>query len=136
MNRRIHFDQLNCTGCRVCELICSLRHTETFNPSRSRIRITMKDEGGECLASRCRQCKKPPCAEVCPVDAIIKDDQTGIIKIDVDTCIGCGECAEACPFGSIFLDPVSDEMIFCDFCGGDPACVNYCVTNALNWSKA
>ena len=133
MKRKIRFDQLNCTGCRVCELICSFRHTDTFNPARSRVRISIEDEGGRCVISQCKQCKKPPCIDACPVDAISKDAELGIIKIDQEICIGCGECAEACPFGSIFVDQELDEMIVCDLCGGDPACVDYCVTNALKW---
>ena len=133
MKKKIRFEQLNCTGCRVCELICSFRHTDTFNPARSRVRIAIEDEGGTCVISQCKRCKKPLCIEACPVDAISKDTELGIITIDQEICIGCGECVEACPFGSIFIDSETEEMIACDLCGGDPACVDYCVTNALQW---
>lgn len=42
-----------------------------------------------------------PCEEVCPVDAISKDEN-GIAKIDFTKCILCGKCMNACPFGAIF----------------------------------
>ncbi len=41
-----------------------------------------------------------PCEEVCPVDAISKDED-GIEHIDYDKCIHCGRCLTACPFGAI-----------------------------------
>ncbi len=42
-----------------------------------------------------------PCQDVCPVDAISKDEN-GIAKIDFAKCIFCGKCMNACPFGAIF----------------------------------
>jgi len=42
-----------------------------------------------------------PCQEVCPVDAITKDED-GIAIIDFEKCIMCGKCILACPFGAIF----------------------------------
>lgn len=41
-----------------------------------------------------------PCEDVCPVDAI-KKDESGHAKINFDTCISCGKCISACPFGAI-----------------------------------
>lgn len=41
-----------------------------------------------------------PCEEVCPVNAITKDD-TGKETIDYNKCIYCGKCSRACPFGAI-----------------------------------
>ncbi len=42
-----------------------------------------------------------PCEEVCPVDAIYRDEQTGKEIIDYNKCIYCGRCIQACPFGTI-----------------------------------
>jgi [FeFe] hydrogenase (group B1/B3) len=42
-----------------------------------------------------------PCEEVCPVDAIRRDEATGKQYIDFDACISCGKCMIACPFGAI-----------------------------------
>ncbi|MBQ4370831.1 MAG: 4Fe-4S binding protein, partial [Firmicutes bacterium] len=42
------------------------------------------------------------CLYVCPTGAT--DTENSVI--DVDKCIGCGVCAEACPSGAISLIPV------------------------------
>jgi len=41
-----------------------------------------------------------PCEDVCPVDAI-KKDEAGYAEINFDACISCGKCVGACPFGAI-----------------------------------
>lgn len=43
---------------------------------------------------------KVPCEDVCPVDAI-KKDESGHAKIDFDKCITCGKCVSGCPFGAV-----------------------------------
>ena len=136
MKRILLFDPIKCTGCRVCEIICSLRHTGECNPARSRVKILEKEEGGICISIRCRRCKKPPCIEACPVGAMSQDAQTGVIRIDEELCIGCVKCVEACPFGAMSLDPVTDNIIVCDLCDGEPACALYCVTGATRYVRA
>jgi len=42
-----------------------------------------------------------PCEDVCPVDAIKRDEKTGKQHIDFNSCISCGKCMTACPFGAI-----------------------------------
>lgn len=58
----------------------------------------------------CQHCSNPACVEVCPTGASWKDEETGIVLIDSDSCIGCGSCMKACPYDVRQLqegDPVS-----------------------------
>ena len=47
--------------------------------------------------------------------------------IDQDKCIQCMECVPGCPFDTVFVAPTG-ELLKCDLCGGDPACVKACST--------
>ncbi|RLF98060.1 MAG: hypothetical protein DRN49_06520, partial [Thaumarchaeota archaeon] len=77
-----------CTGCRLCELICSIQHYRVFNPRRSRITVIRDDEKGVFIPITCFQCEDPPCMKICPVHAIYRD-KNGAVRIDYERCIGC-----------------------------------------------
>lgn len=62
-----------CVNCGICQKVCPF-HAIIYSPV--------------------------PCEEVCPVNAIQKDEQ-GKEVIDLEKCIFCGKCLEACPFGAI-----------------------------------
>jgi carbon-monoxide dehydrogenase iron sulfur subunit len=79
----------------------------------------------------CRKCAPAPCVEACPVEALSQDEETGLITVDEDRCIGCDRCAESCEFGAITTHPITKVAIVCDECGGDPLCVKYCMPEAL-----
>ncbi len=51
----------------------------------------------------CRKCKDAPCIEVCPADALEKDDK-GIISRSTNLCISCKSCVVICPFGTMMTD--------------------------------
>jgi Fe-S-cluster-containing hydrogenase component 2 len=105
----------------------------------------------------CRQCLDPVCMIPCPVGSILRID-SGAIQI-TDWCIGCHNCAMACPFGSIqmhetseteraersvhfarLIEPgfqlreVTEQAVVCDLCSqsalGQPACVYACPHDA------
>jgi len=64
------------------------------------------------------------------------DEGTGSVTIDEEKCVGCGSCAEACPFNSegvIKPSVIAGKFIKCDLCGGDPQCVEICPTGALRY---
>lgn len=51
-----------------------------------------------------------PCEDVCPVNAIIKDDE-GREEINIDKCISCGKCLHSCPFGAIVYNSQMIDVI-------------------------
>ena len=52
----------------------------------------------------CRHCEDPVCL-LCSVNGIVRIP-SGEITIVEDNCIGCGACAERCPYGNISMHPV------------------------------
>lgn len=124
-----------CTGCMSCVTACSFVKTRSFKPVNSRINILMKEDKMLSIPTTCWQCEKPPCADVCPVNAIVKDQKTGMVNIVSDLCIGCKVCAPACPFGAVTVDTEKGIAVKCDLCDGDPECVKVCTPGALQYVK-
>lgn len=120
-----------CSGCRTCEMACSLAHAGEFNPLKSRIRVVRKKLHGVFIPVYCMQCTSLPCAKACPVGAISRDEDTWAVLINDEKCIRCGACAQACPFGAITYDPDTKDLIKCDLCGGDPKCAKQCIDGAI-----
>ncbi len=124
-----------CTGCKKCELVCSVFHTGTSDPARSRIRVLKWDHVGFYLPVSCQNCDHASCAEVCPSGACKKDPVLGVTVINPRVCIGCKSCVLACPFGVPVFDRVEGISIKCDYCGGDPKCVPACKAGALSFME-
>ncbi|MEM3506156.1 MAG: 4Fe-4S dicluster domain-containing protein [Candidatus Bathyarchaeia archaeon] len=116
-----------CSSCRICELICSFKHEGVFNPSKSRVKVIRIEPPAYDFPIACKQCGKPPCKNVCPVNAINKNYE-GILQVDESACIGCSLCVQACPFGAIKLKPDSGIAIMCNLCG---ECVKRCPPETL-----
>jgi carbon-monoxide dehydrogenase iron sulfur subunit len=123
-----------CTGCRMCELACSMKRTGEFNPARSRICVVAYDESF-CLPVMCFQRENAYCAEVCDTGAIIRDEATGVVRVIADKCTGCKTCILACPFGNMIFSNEKKMVENCDFCNGKPECVGVCATKALEFKE-
>ncbi len=118
-----------CTGCRLCESVCSLVNEGVVRPFKSRVRVVKVKDGLANMPIICHQCLKAPCAEQCPVNAI--SSREGVVVVDRQACIGCGVCVTACPFGAVTM--IDGAVLKCELCGGDPACVKYCAAKAIQF---
>ena len=135
MNKILVVDYEKCTGCRNCEMACSVFHVQASNPARSAVRIVKWEMKGLNVPVICQQCEEPACANICPVQAISRDAETGAMVVDYDLCVGCRMCIVACPFGAITFDVERRQAIKCDLCGGidEPWCVRFCQPEALTY---
>lgn len=119
-----------CTGCTTCQLACSARAAKGYNPRLARLKVLVEGENFLNRPIVCIQCENAFCLRSCPVKAISRDAETGVVLVDKEVCTGCKACVEACPDSMIQLD-FQDKADKCDLCEGDPLCVRYCVPGAL-----
>lgn len=118
-------DFSRCSGCRRCEIACSLYHERRIWPEASRIRVFMLLPGIE-FPHFCVQCEDYPCVDVCPAGALSVSDKTGAVLVDANACTGCGNCVEACPGKIPHMHPERNIALICNLCNGDPQCVRVC----------
>ena len=134
MENVLWVDIEKCSGCRTCEVACSLKNTGQSNPTRSRIRVIRYERQGQFhnfIPMVCQQCSNPLCMEACPVNAISRNPETGAMVVDSDNCVGCRVCVMICPIGGVSIDPVTSVAYKCDLCDGDPECVKHCDLEAI-----
>ena len=136
MQKVIMVDPGKCTGCRICENACSFTKTESFSPVQSRIKIIKNESYGVAVPVMCAHCTEPPCMYACPIDIISVDPFTGWVVTKEEACVGCRACMIACIFGAVSMDMQRGVAVHCDLCGGDPMCVKFCPTGALQYIPA
>lgn len=140
----LRIDHADCWGCMACQVACK---QETGAPEGINL-IEVREEGPMVVDGKphftfrvhvCRHCDDPPCAEVCPVKAIVKRDD-GIVILNGKECTGCGSCLEACPYGAISFDEESGVAWKCNLCyqrvdqGLYPACAdNVCLGHCIHF---
>ena len=133
MEHIILLDYEKCVGCRQCSLSCSFTKEASFSLAKARNTVLWVHRAEVFMPMRCQHCESPLCMDVCPMEAISRNEETGAIIIDADRCIGCKMCMVVCPFGAVTWDADSHSMIKCDLCDGEPECVKHCVYGALTW---
>lgn len=131
-------NEAKCTGCKRCEINCSLFHDKACSTYISRVKISrnLHFHGSDGLLNQnftyfpetCRQCQEPACGNACPNEAIYANEK-GIKIVDEDKCIGCGACAEACPWHMPSVNPVTKKSGKCIACG---LCAEGCPSGALS----
>ena len=90
------------------------------------------------IKRQCLHCIDPSCVSVCPVKAMTKNPETGLVSYDADACIGCRYCVAACPFHvpQFQYDTPFPRIAKCQLCkeelakGDIPACAKVCPTGA------
>ena len=90
-----------CTDCNNCVDACGRRH------GYSRIERTGLQLGNMLFPSACRHCEDPVCL-LCSVNGIVREPD-GEIRIVPDNCIGCGACAERCPYDNIQMHELTEQ---------------------------
>ena len=89
---RISVNPKKCTGCHLCELVCSLFHLGVINPEKSAIRI-QKDDLHTSMNTPlvCRQCKEMKCL----------DGEDVVEKLEQEQFLWKIARAGRCPFNSL-----------------------------------
>jgi Fe-S-cluster-containing hydrogenase component 2 len=124
-------DLIKCSGCRKCEIACSIAHEGQIWPEASRIRVFMLTPTIE-FPHFCAQCEDYPCVESCSFDALSVSDETGAVIVDKEQCTACGQCIQACPGRIPHIHPTEKYAVICDLCGGDPQCAKVCEEGRWN----
>ncbi len=92
-------DTRTCVDCDNCVSACTRRHGR---PRLERQNAGLQ-QGPFQVPASCYHCVDPTCL-FCSVNGIVREP-SGEIRIVEDNCIGCGACAERCPYDNIFLAP-------------------------------
>ena len=162
-------DTKRCIGCWSCAVACKLENNIPDQIWYKRVETvggaspnTPAGTYGDCTLSYrptgCMHCDNPACVEACPVGATWKDEETGVVMQDPETCVGCGACVQASPYQARTLleeEPVwrvdfpvgavnapehrAGTVEKCTLCnhrleeGREPACVEGCPARALTF---
>jgi Fe-S-cluster-containing hydrogenase component 2/CRP-like cAMP-binding protein len=89
-----------CTRCDECVQAC----VDTHADGHSRLFLDGPRFGKYLVPTSCRACLEPVCMIGCPVGSIHRGDNRQIVI--ENWCIGCGLCANSCPYGSIQMHDI------------------------------
>ncbi|MFC1819987.1 FAD-dependent oxidoreductase [Thermodesulfobacteriota bacterium] len=81
----LNFFEDDCNGCHSCEVACKQEHGLGVGP---RV-VKVLEDAPLFKPLFCHHCDNAPCAMACPEDAIVEDNETGVILHDKDKCTGC-----------------------------------------------
>ncbi len=110
-----------CSGCDSCVAAC--KHENELNLGVYRNHVSAVGPVGTYpniemywLPMQCQQCENPGCIEVCPTGASYRDEETGVVLVNQDDCIGCESCLTGCPYGVRYMNPATNTIEKCTLC--------------------
>lgn len=135
-------NNVDCIGCRACEIACKDKNGLAPGPRFRRVQYieggTFPDVFAYKVNMSCNHCAEPACLPACPTGAIFKRKDNGVVDIDSTLCIGCRRCEATCPFGAPQFDPEDQIVKKCNMCideleaGRKPYCVMACMMRVLD----
>jgi phenylglyoxylate dehydrogenase beta subunit len=129
----LHFRAGRCDGCGDCMRACAQVKSGAADLSHARIRILPGGEGGGYELALCRQCADPVCVMNCPAGALSKNGESGVIDWNGGRCVNCLLCTAGCAYAGIVYEASIGHVTKCDMCDGEPACVEACPHDALEY---
>jgi anaerobic dimethyl sulfoxide reductase subunit B (iron-sulfur subunit) len=133
---------VDCIGCRACEIACKDKNGLPAGPRFRRVQYveggTFPDVYAYKVNVSCNHCAEPACLPTCPTGAIWKRKDNGVVDIDSTLCIGCRRCEAACPYGAPQFIPEQNIVSKCNMCideleaGRKPYCVMACMMRVLD----
>ena len=155
MSKVFCIDVSKCSGCYNCQFACKDEHCnnqwlpyakkqpligqfwlkveEHVQGTKPKIRIHY-------IPVLCNHCEHPACMEAARDGAVYKRED-GLVIIDPKKAEGQKQIMEACPYGAIFWNDVSNIPQKCTGCahllalGKKPRCVDVCHTGAIRFGE-
>ena len=142
MKNCLVIDLDRCSGCDSCVAACKHENNVDLGVNYSHVvavgpKGTFPDIEMYWMPLQCQQCENPGCIEVCPTGASYRDEQTGVVLVNAEECIGCESCLAGCPYDARTLNPSTNVVEKCTLCfqrhadeNWVPACVHNCCCGA------
>lgn len=137
MGKKLIIDLAKCTLQEASGVQCSYKHHPENKGIDSLLEMIR-------FALVCRRCEAAPCVKACPRGALekipSKRNDAGILRRANMLCTGCGTCAIACPFGTIYTDLIPFPSSVCDrskgrLFDGKPLCVKTCRDGSVDYRE-
>jgi Fe-S-cluster-containing dehydrogenase component len=131
-----YVDPSRCIGCQACVQACAECETHRGVPM-IHVDFLEREDGIQTTPMVCMHCDDPTCAEVCPADAIKRNEDGVVLSALKPRCVACSNCVVACPFGVPKMMAGPELMMKCDMCwdrtsaGKRPMCATVCPSQAL-----